>query len=295
MSDLIGRQVRDKSNNSIKTIKDIREDTIIFSDNGRVPSSKLSENFEPVVNNTQTNLENFFKTDSYKAVDTPPLISNNQQPKVLDSLDSLGNFGSLLANMVNKNGQMQNSSYEIGDSGNSSAIPVSELTEDTKRFMREQEEMAKRGISNHIPPKDEWLENQFGNSNNVPKKEYPDGMTELEYVTKVNNGEIPINPIRSTKQPIKNNGLPTMKKTYKAKLNLEINELIPDINKIQAIQDMFDDVDILEEIAKEIAFKYLNDYQLFEDMVYAELEKIVKKSKTRTKPKPKQKPKPKTI
>jgi len=293
MSDLIGRQVKDKSNNSIKTIKDIRDDTIIFSDNGRVPSSKLSENFEPVVNNTQTNLENFFKTDSYKAVDNTPVsnINNNQQPNSLDSLDSLGNFGNLLLNMVN-NKTIQNSSYEIGDSGNSSAIPVSELSEDTKRFMREQEEMAKRGINNP-PPKDEWLENQFGN-NNVPKKEYPDGMTELEYVTKVNNGEIPINPIRSTKQPIKNNGLPTMKKTYKAKLNLEINELIPDINKIQAIQDMFDDIDILEEIAKEIAFKYLNDYQLFEDMVYAELEKIVKKSKSKSRTKPKPKPKPKT-
>jgi hypothetical protein len=79
--------------------------------------------------------------------------------------------------------------------------------------------------------------------------------------------------------------LPKMKYTQKIVINLELNEMIPKVEDIKAVENVFD-ISVVEELAKEISTRLLSNPVILEGMIIAELEKLTKKTKKTTVKKP---------
>ena len=114
---------------------------------------------------------------------------------------------------------------------------------------------------------------------------------QLEDVQSYNNGDISeqeYNKINESATPNKvyrhNPKLPKMRKTKAIKINLIINEMIPKLEDIRAVDSLFDDVSIVEELGKEIASKYINDPEMLENLIIADLEKKVKATRKKKAP-----------
>lgn len=72
--------------------------------------------------------------------------------------------------------------------------------------------------------------------------------------------------------------LPKMKYTQKVVINLELNEMIPKIEDIKAVENVFD-ISVIDELAKEISSRLLSNPTILEGMIISELEKMMKKNK----------------
>jgi hypothetical protein len=161
---------------------------------------------------------------------------------------------------------------------------LSGLSPETIAWMKkEEDEQRKRmQMKESVNKQDPWM-NQFGDSGEVKRYDASSTQEELDRVQRINRGEEvpPINNNQTNNTVItSNNALPKMKKTLKVKLNIEINEMIPKVEDIKAVENLFE-VSLIEDIAKEIANKYLNDRELFENMILSELDKIVNKKKAK--------------
>lgn len=88
-------------------------------------------------------------------------------------------------------------------------------------------------------------------------------------------------PVQQVKKYEHNSKLPKMRKTQSVKISIIMNEMIPKLDDIRAINTMFEDVSIIEELGKEIAFKYINEPELLENLIIADLENKIKGSKKR--------------
>lgn len=91
------------------------------------------------------------------------------------------------------------------------------------------------------------------------------------------------NPQYQQQIPQYQSQLPKMKYTQKVVINLELNEMIPKIEDIKAVENVFD-ISVVEELAKEISTRLLSNPTILEGMIISELEKLTKKTK-KVKPK----------
>lgn len=108
----------------------------------------------------------------------------------------------------------------------------------------------------HVEPRDEWMEMNFPNQQQQP----------------INK------PIKQqVKEVIK---LPEMVKSKKVVIKLDLHEMIPKLEDVKAVQNLFKDVSIVKNIATEIADRYINDKDVFVGMIIEQLEKMMKPKKT---------------
>jgi hypothetical protein len=136
---------------------------------------------------------------------------------------------------------------------------------------------------------------QFNNSNQVKEEvkrvNAEDNAQQLADVQSYNRGELSddeFQKIKNSSNPDKiyrhNPKLPKMRKTKAVKISLVMNEMIPKLEDIRAVDSMFEDVSIIEELGKEIASKYINDPEMLENLIIADLEKKVKSTRKRKTP-----------
>lgn len=269
MEDLIGKKFRYKGSNDFKIVKEVRNNRVFFTDNGVVDLAKINETFE-LVQESKPNPDTFF--DYELSSNLGGLINQiemyQKNPSEFEKMSQM-----------ERNAEMERGDYQQPIIQNGQDI--SGLSPETIRWMKEEEEKQKQRtlMKEQALKQDPWMA-QFGASGQVRKVD-ANYDTELEKVQRVNNGEeLPLvqNTIQNNTNISPNNALPKMKKTFKVKLNIEINEMIPKVEDIRAVENLFD-VSIIDELSKEIANKYLNDRELFENMIMSELEKVVKPKK----------------
>jgi len=262
MENIIGKKFKYIGTNDIKTIKEVKNDRIYFTDNGSVESSRFGGIFEAVEEAKTLNPDTFFNTDA--------TLSSN-----------LGDILSHQFEDMKKNPQayvQQKEERPIMVDGKD----ISGLDPETVKWMKEQEQEQKRNVE--AVKVDPWMK-QFGDTGGeVRTVETGQSEKELELVHKKNKGE-KIEEVENhgNNTTSKLSSLPKMKNSYKVVLKLELNELIPKIEDIRALENVFD-ISLTDEIAEKIANKYLNDRELFVGMVTAELDKIINKKKVVKKP-----------
>ncbi len=246
----------------ISTISKIVDDVVHFTDNSRAKVDVVMANYSELDINDIIN-ENKNNTD----------ISNYDISSFIDKPDSPVNTSAVTT--VNDN------------------QPA--LHPDTLRWMKEQELEATKK-ANEAPAYDKFFD-QFDNADQYLKDtgriiDSDKNKLKTEYIGKLNRGEITMAEYErvigtnsnNTNHNVNNNiisKLPKMRKTNPIKINLVLNERISNLDNIRAVESLFDDVSIIEELGKEIASKYLNDRSLLEDMIISELQKKVKPVKKR--------------
>lgn len=163
---------------------------------------------------------------------------------------------------------------------------ISGLSPETQRkVMEDYQNQLKMSQNPPQKPHDPFLD-QFSNSEEVKRVSAEENAQKLADVQSYNNGELSdedYNKIQTSQNPSKvyrhNPKLPKMRKTKAIKINLIINEMIPKLEDIRAVDSLFDDVSIIEELGKEIASKYLNEPEMLENLIIADLEKKVRATK----------------
>lgn len=265
MENLVGKQIRYKGTQDMKTIKKIENNRVYFTDNGSVEMGRMVELFEEV-QMSKPNPETFF-----------------------DSQMS-SNFGSLIHQIE----QFQQDPMAFKQQNSNNLPPLSANGEDlsgispeTLRNYEESQRMVKQRAmeAEEARKNDPWLKAQIQNGDmGEVRRVESNHDEELERVKRVNGGE-KLPPIQNNTQKsnnsqesTSNSSLPKMKKTFKIKLKLELNEMIPKIDDIRAVESLFD-ISLIDDIGKEIADKYLNDRELFTNMIISELEQIIKPKK----------------
>ena len=299
MNDLVGKQYEFRSGGSgvIKTINNIQNDYVMFTDKSSVPLSNLNELFMPVISKTNISPQQQQQQQQYtqsqpqsQSINPDDFFDSSHTNKVLyETFTSDKNSPQYQQQQL----QQPIISYgkEIGDNRNFvNGIPVSEATEETLRLAQEN---FKKGLAERKnPPIDKGLDVLFGQG--AAETSHAEELKKInEMNSKLKNGDIGMDTnitdlnTNHLNQSSAKNGLPTMKKTFKIKINIELNEMIPKIEDIRAVENVFE-VSLLDSLAKDIANKYLNNRQDFEDLIYGELEKIIKPKKK--KPVAKKKP-----
>ncbi len=280
---LIGKRFQYKGSNDVKTIKDVKNNRVYFTDNGSIDLAKMYESFIEI-QTPKINPDTFFDKES----------------------NLTSNFGSMLNQIEQLQKDPEGFSQQNNAERNNDYLPplsangqdMSGISPETLRnYEQSQRDAQKRAAEAEEARKnDPWLKAQLqnGEMGEIRRVDATDNINELEYINKVNNGEINPNitpPPNKSNTPVNNQmvnsnpSLPKMKKTFKIKLKLELNEMIPKVEDIRAVENLFD-ISLIDDIAKEIANKYFNDRELLENMIISELDKIIK---------PKKKPKKATV
>ncbi len=266
MEDLIGRQFKYKGSTDVKIVREVKNNRVVFTDNGSVDLAKITENFDEVVV-AKPNPDTFFE----------PEMSSNFG----NLFNQMEEFKKNPAAFIQHPQNSQNSIPQVGANGED----LSGISPETLQNWKQAQEKARKDalLAEQARKDDPWIKSQFGDINTeVRRVEANTNQEELDRVQRVNRGEEipPINNQTSSNTITLNNTLPKMKKTFKVKLNIEINEMIPKVEDIKAVENLFE-VSLIEDLAKEIANKYLNDRELFENMILGELDKIVNKKKSK--------------
>jgi hypothetical protein len=286
MSLLIGKTLKYKGDSDInaKKVIDVKGDQVIFSDNGRASIQTVNDKFEEVyVSNVSENIipENNIQNNMNNSND--PMSPN--YGGLVSQIESFVKTGNIPNNVEKRTGNVKTEEQIIGDMGND----YEQLTPETRQQVLRQIENNKKNIQakKHAQENDPWL-NQFNggeiskpenNSEEINEEEVrridADEPKETRYQNKQGNN-------KNSNNSEKNSSLPKMKKTKSVKIKLELNEMIPKPEDIKAVQNLFEGVSIVEEIASEIADKYLSDRDLLEGMIIEQLENMMKPTKRRT-------------
>jgi hypothetical protein len=199
-------------------------------------------------------------------------------------------------NIVQNNQPQQQFQQPINNNPNMQGMPdISGLSPETQRQVMEEHQRQLNSKNNkQTAIQNDPFYDQFSNSGEVKRVSAEENAQKLADVQSYNNGDMSdeeFNKINESTNPAKvyrhNPKLPKMRKTKSIKINLIMNEMIPKLEDIRAVDSMFEDVSIIEELGKEIASKFVNDPELLENLIIADLEKKVKATKRKpTKKKP---------
>lgn len=288
--DIIGKRLIDKFDpDQFRVVERVDDMYVHFTDKGRILKDNLYDRFE----NYTESKKNY--TEPSRIYNTKPIEKNMNSNDILENFAP--NYGGIAeqleaqirgissnieqpirtiqqqSNKVDPWSEPLRPSY-VGESVDL-GTDYSGLSYETRLQVERQVEEAKKKAS--LPPvRDTWLEQQF----NIPpsessvKKFDPAGNEISSSNGYTNNGNVNGN-INSTTDIL---NLPKMKKTLKVKLNIEMIEMIPKLEEIKVLESVFD-FNLTERLAKDIVNKYINDRELFENMVIAELEKHIKQKK----------------
>ena len=272
MEDLIGKKLRQKGSNNIKVITNVQNGKAYFNDNGVIEISKRHEHFDYVENPISTPITPTYNPNINQSDTINPanFFNTSIRNTLLTEIEELQN------NPVEYNKKVLQESREFKKPTIIGGTDVSHLSESTIRTLQMNAENDKKAA---IEAKnDPWLAKQF--DTNGKSKHFNSNAEELAYIESVNRGEIPLEPVN---KPIiqnsginitSNNTLAKMRRTNKIKLVIELNEMIPKAEDIKAVESVLD-ISLVEVLADEIAFKYLNDTELFKNLIISELERLV--------------------
>jgi hypothetical protein len=256
--ELFGKKLQYKhSNEPIQTVKEIDGNDMVFESNKRVPLNKVEQNFSPL--------------------------------DYLDDEKRASSFSSLLdGGTIGRIGMDEYESNEVMKS-----------SQDSRTFQT--------NIKAEYKPSDEYINSQklFKLEKALDDKrlmDIPINSQEIEEINRLkqllgHDDLLPnLNPTQGSQSTTRVSSVPQppptntgfnfskLKRTQKVKLNITLNESIPKIESIRALNDMFED-SIIETLAKEIAYHYLSTPLLFEQEIAKQLEKLVypstKKIKTK--------------
>lgn len=291
MNDIIGKKAKNKNDSSIKTIIDVKDEWVWFSDNGRIPLSTFYDRFDILI---QENIEKPYIQ----------IYTENKVNKMNDDVINPDAFFAMGAETTRqiynnpidasavKTGNIPPQSMDITDYG----TDYSKLNPDTLRAVeadmvrqKQQQQGKIQEIEASIVEKhnDPFFANSFENINEVRVVDRDRDAALLESVR--NMASKPINPnikpnIQQPNQPVyQETSKKVMKKSLKVKLKLEFDEMIPKIETLRALEDLYE-TSIIEELAKEIVDRYIINRDLLEGMFIAELERIVNPKKIKKKP-----------
>jgi hypothetical protein len=271
-NELVGKRLKQKEslNSPSKLVLSVENGTVYFNDNSRVPLDRVSENF--LMDNSPQDYgrptgDDFFEKSTVSLANS--FLQQLQNPQAV-------------------NYQPQHQQAYVEDRGITD--DYSSLRPDTLNQVQKQLDSAKKAHQKqqYIQENDPWLKNQFSDTGASVSVNADDLAEELNKVKEINETKADVNPqefYESNKQvdpsaPNKyHSKLPEMKKAKSVKIKLELNEMIPRLEDIKAVENLFADVSIIEEIAKEIVDRYIRDRDVFEGMVIEELEKMVNKKK----------------
>ena len=264
MENYLNKSFKYKGGHDIKIVKEIKNNKVYFTDNG-------STDFETFVNK-------FELYSGQHQVNTPvnQPIQHMQQPQTYsDPLQS--NLGGLLNQIEEfKNNpqafkEQSNTTYSksIGDSGE---IPEG-ISRESYNQVLESERLRKLQLENNkkFQENDPWMKqfDEFGTEiKRIDTDQYKRDLEEIQ--------QQPYKPLAQLTNQNNKKAFPPMKKTFKVKLYLELNEMIPKLEDIKAVESVLD-ISIIEGLAIEISEKYLNDRELFQNMIQSELENLIKK------------------
>ncbi len=282
MEILIGKRLKLKNSTdeSVKIVKDVKENVVFFTDNGRVDLNKLYtifEDYTPSSSTTSDNQQTFVRNERVEP----------QRP-VEAEFSIKSNFGGLVnqldAFLKNPEQGLKTDQVEfsIGEPGVDD--PFANLSPDTRAHAMRQMEEGKRLKDSRktMEENDDWMRlNGFEADTTVKRVDGDKHEEELQNIQNTNMGKTPppVNSPVTQGQEIKyQTALPKMKKVLKIKLNIVLNELIPKVEDIRAVENLFE-ISLVDDMAKEIAAKYLDDRQAFTDMIKTQLEAIVKPKK----------------
>jgi hypothetical protein len=261
MEDLIGKKIKFKGSNDIKIIKDVRGNRVYFTDNGSADHSKLFDNFE-LVKEQKINPDTFFNESSF---------TSNLGDTLLSQIEQLQKNPEEYARMAASEATYNVKPNIVGGKD------ISMLDPDTQRQIMERVEKDKRlAFEKEQANKNDpfMILNNFNKPQGSNHNAYNELGEQNPYNSHVNTN------VNTNDVSIPATSLSKMKKTFKAKIILELNEMIPKAEDIRAVENLFD-ISLIDNIAKEIADKYLNDRVLFTNMITCELEKIIKPKKAK--------------
>ena len=190
--------------------------------------------------------------------------------------------------IVQPNQQQPNQQYQQPVNNAPGMPDISGLSPETQRQVMAEHQKQIANTQNQQNNQQNALQNdpfydQFSNAGEVKRVSAEDNAQKLADVQSYNNGDMSdeeYNKINESSTPNKiyrhNPKLPKMRKTKAIKINLLINEMIPKLEDIRAVDSMFEDVSIIEELGK--------DPELLENLIIADLEKKVKATKKRKAP-----------
>lgn len=253
--DLTGKKIKYKGDpdSAAKTVIKVEDDMVYLSDNGRTPLSTINDKFE-IMNERLVQ----------------PNIQHVQELP-------LSNFGDLFNRAKNQEPAIIPAKGYNGDE-----YDYSQLSPETRSIINEN--LEKQKIAVDSVKNDPWIKNQFSGNKSIRGKDLSQSVVQIDMLDEQYNGDV---ESQTNNRNIKTvSKLPKLKKIKTVKIKLELTEMIPRLEDIKAVQNLFDDISIIDEIAKEIADKYLHDKELFQGMIIEQLQKMIKGNSPKKKIKP---------
>lgn len=300
MNDLIGKRLVMKHDptSTEKVVQSVENGMVHFSDNEKVPLSRLQDLFSENRQNESIDPDRFFEGSN-----TMSSIANDYLNKVKNPTQA-SPIGNNIP--INASSMAEAPTEKIIDS-----VPITDPSLLPDRL---------KNIPSDMPVEDEWVKSQF--TSNGKMKPNPDMSN--ENIRRVTSEELRSDLISNdyrldTEKPSTSNqsiksvdvsstttqslvgrsGVPpmfqNMKKNEKVKLDIKLEEMIPNIESIKHLNDMFDfDISITDHLANEITDKLTQNPELLQKMIADELVSMINKKKPIRKTTPKKKPVNKT-
>lgn len=280
---LIGKKLKLKNDNTQqKVIKDIVDNVVHFDDNSKVPYNRLNDLFVESVSST------YPTTDK---VDLDSFFNPNKS--------GLAELADNYLNIV------QNPTHATPISQH---MPISQAQPSVTSIIENGSDMTQTLTPKQVSvPVDPWLDSQFGPDGKMKQNvntedirrvtseslreeldspNYRPGL-DIDLVTKQDIDKKP-------KTLVETSGIPpmfqNMKKNKKVKLNITLDEMIPNTDSIKHLNDMFDfDISIIDHLANEITDRLIADPMILQKNISEQINNIIYKKKVVSKPKTKPK------
>lgn len=283
MKNWMGKKLRDKDNPSDKgsNVVEQKDGWVHLENNQQVPENKVDTLFEEV---KAPDPDDFFNSNN-------PTMLNlaNEYKKVLS--------GEQTNESVNQAPPQQEepikNPYDTISAGVSSEPSDAKVLNEESRPLREDEKDLLRNAPKPPPKKpsveeDEWVKANFEEEGEVRRVNTDEFNTD-DYRPGYGNKKQAQNnhqsqPQRPAVNPVDASAPPMftqMKKSHPIKIKLEIDEMIPKLESIKHLNDLFE-YSIVDYLAKDITQKYVDDPKILEDLIREYLENLVN-------PKPKNK------
>jgi hypothetical protein len=242
----------------IKTVEKVSNDIVYFTDNSRTTIDSLNEKWESYKNE----IEDMNRFEQLQKGISIGVEDNSGPIRRIEVGDPRNNMPTSPIDIPPVyQGTMAKDAY-----GNPIDVNTAGLHPDTIRQIEEQKQRqlaAQQQIQAQQTGQDPSLNALFGND------------VVQNYNQQLQNNNTTQQPQNQQQYVSK---LPKMKYTQKVQINLELNEMIPKIEDIKAVENVFD-ISVIDELAKEISTRLLSNPTILEGMIISELEKLTKKTK----------------
>lgn len=261
-NDYIGKYLRKKGETlKGKEVTGFSNGYLIFSDKGKIHLNTVKEKYEIIMEEENIPMDDLFKKKESNINPDAFFSEESTYKAIVNSI----NTPHTDTNQSEKEVELDNPDLNL-------------LSPETRQQIKQTEHMMKENKrkADEARKKDPFLQ-QFIQP--PEHQELPDDFKDSDVI---NTKDFLKKPTTGTSASVNQasqkaeSRLPKMKKTKKVKIKLELNEMIPKPETIKAVQDLFEDISIVNELAAEITDKLISDRESLEGMIIAEIEKLMK-------------------